>query len=677
MTEPQQSTLTRLAELARTQPDTPAYCFLANGVEVSARLSYAQLLANVTRTAHQLRALQLQGRPIVLVFQPGLPFVVAFWACLAAGAIAIPTLAPDAVSRKRALPRLRSIIQDVGATAVLCGELADVADLEPAHTRLMVAVDPTATASAALSDDIDPDQPAYLQYTSGSTSEPKGVVITRALLARHLATLASVWDYSPQARSLTWMPHSHDYGLVDGLLTPVFAGATCHLMASRTFIRDPLRWLRAIGEHRITHSAAPPFAFQLCRQALARSAPGEHRFQLDSWRVASTGAEPISGEVLRAFARELAPHGFRMDMFWPAYGLAEATLLVTTRAGVVEQGFSRAGLAAGKVVADADGARLVSCGPAITGATVVIVDPTTHAVCADDAIGEVWIDSDSRCHQYWNKPDASRELFAARLGGEPVAGESRRTYLRSGDLGFLRDGELYICGRLKDVLIVNGENIHAPDVEQVVRLAVPELADMSNSVFRLPSEGREHVVLLQEVDLRQHPSLNLHEARARVQQAVFEAFGFTLREVGFVKPRALPRTTSGKMQRTDCRLQYLAGTLELIAPPAQITAPASARVDAHGVQQHLCACLEAQLALPANTLQAQRPFADLGMDSASVMAMVAALEDRYAVGLVPQLVWEHPTPARLAAHIAARAQATSQDMVQLFDALEQELADAG
>lgn len=672
MAKPQQLPLERLAELARAQPDIPAYCFLANGVEVSARLSYAQLLANVTRTAHQLRALQLQGRPVVLVFQPGLSFVVAFWACLAAGAIAIPTLAPDSVSRKRTLPRLRSVIQDVGATTVLCDKLADADDLEPAHARLVVEVDPAAITTAALPNDIDPEQPAYLQYTSGSTSEPKGVVITHVLLARHLATLTRVWDYSPQARSLTWMPHSHDYGLVDGLLTPVFAGATCHLMASRTFVRDPLRWLRAIGEHRITHSAAPPFAFQLCRQALARSAHGEHRFQLDSWRVASTGAEPISGEVLRAFARELAPHGFRMDMFWPAYGLAEATLLVTTRAGMVEKGFSRAGLAASKVVTDPDGTRLVSCGPSIAGTTVIIVDPVTHTACTDDSVGEVWIDSDSRCHQYWKKPRASRELFAAQIAGEPG-----RTYLRSGDLGFLRDGELYICGRLKDVLIVNGENIHAPDVEQVARLAVPELADMSNSVFRLPLEGREHVVLLQEVDLRQHPSLDLHQARARMQQAVFEAFGFTLREVCFVKPRALPRTTSGKMQRADCRAHYLAGTINLITPSAEIAASNPARVDAHSVQQHLCAWLEAQLTLPANTLLAQRPFADLGMDSALMMAMVAALEDRYAVGLVPQLVWEHPTPARFAEHIAARIESMSKDIAQLFDTLEQELGDAG
>ena len=659
----------RLWQLAASHPDKAAYRFLANGVDVAATLDYRALQSNVTRLGRELRAAGLAGKPALLVVAPGLDFVVAFWACLWAGVIAVPMLAPEGLVAKRVLPRLRAIAADLEAQVLLHGRGVDLADLALSVPTLQVEARLDDATPAQDGPARDLEGAAYLQYTSGSTSEPKGVVITHAQLHGHLAAIGTAWCYDAGSRSLTWMPHSHDYGLVDGLLAPVAAGATCHLMASATFVRDPLRWLRAISRHAITHSAAPPFAFQLCRQALDRTALELGDLDLRSWRVASTGAEPIAADVLRAFAARLAPFGFDAEALWPAYGLAEAVLLVTTRQGVLERRFDRAQIARGRAVPADDGLSLVACGAPIPGARLSIVDPETRQVLGEGEIGEVWMDSDARCQAYWCKPEASEQAFQAAC---PSAQDAR--WLRTGDLGFILAGELYVCGRRKDVLIVNGENIHAPDVERVARLAAPELEAMANVAVSVCDGGPDRTLLLQEIDVRRAAGLDLDAIAQRIQHAVFEQFGFTFHQLAFFKPRSLPRTTSGKLRRAASRDEFLDATLEPLARATPVSTPGS-RLET--VTQDVRQWLAHRLGVPLASVAPDRPFAELGLDSPLVVAMVAELGARHGVEIEATAVWSHPTPARLAAELQRRASTGGDAVQQLLQALEHELAGAG
>jgi acyl-CoA synthetase (AMP-forming)/AMP-acid ligase II len=413
------------------------------------------------------------------------------------------------------------------------------------------------------------DHLACLQYTSGSTANPKGVMLSHANLLHNAALIQHVFEHDDADKYVSWLPLFHDMGLMVGVVEPVFAGLPVILMSPVSFLQRPARWLAAISRYRATISGAPDFAYDLCAR---RIAPSDVRdCDLRCWAVAFNGAEPVRAATLERFSRAFAPHGFRRRAFYPCYGLAEATLAVSgglKTAEPVLETFDLDRLLRGEVVRTRPGAAgsrtLVGCGRSMPGQRIRIVDAESGVECAPDRVGEVWVAGPSVAQGYWANAEATCRTFRAS-----VMPRQDGPWLRTGDLGFLSEsGELFITGRLSDVLIVNGRNHHPQDIELTVERSHPSLLTRGGAAFAVTARDLERVVVVHEVDV----SVRL-DARAvigAIRQAVAEEHELPVSEVVLVPPGAIPRTSSGKIQRRSCRERFLAGTLDRVATRAEL-----------------------------------------------------------------------------------------------------------
>ena len=507
----------------------------------------------------------------MLLYPPGLDFIAAFCACLYAGIVAIPAPLPDSIRLKRTGPRLRAVVDDAEASLVLTDAESASRLLESgalATARFLVtgsAVDVGCGVASAPDWDAPEaggDRLAYLQYTSGSTSTPKGVMVGHANLMRHCEDIRRAWDYRSDSIAATWLPHFHDYGLVDGLILPLYAGIPAFLMSPVAFYMRPIRWLQVISCYGVTHTQGPNFAFEHCVERIKAA----HCTALDlrSWRVASNGAEPISMETIDRFVARFEPCGFRRAALYPAYGLAEATLLVATR---------RQGRLPAACVCDAEALQrhsvveadplrpaaprraVVSCGAPIGVTEVVIVDADTLAPRADTEVGEICISSPGLALGYWHRAEATAHTFGAYVAG-------KGPYLRTGDLGFLKDGELYVTGRIKDVIIIRGRNHDPHDIEMTVARSHAVLRAGRAAAFGVPVKGVERLVVVQELRRPHLLPTERDELIGSIREAVSEQHEIQVHEVKLVRPGTLPKTSSGKIQRGVCRELFVTGQFE-------------------------------------------------------------------------------------------------------------------
>jgi acyl-CoA synthetase (AMP-forming)/AMP-acid ligase II len=567
------STLVELLQYrANTQPNDLAYQFLVDGKTEGAAYTYAELDEWARAIAALLQQQQAKGERALLLYPQGVEVVAAFCGALYAGVIAIPVPPPDAGRLKRTLPRLREIIKDAEATIVLSNariiEMIQGSDLDFPEFDTMRWLD-TETVDLALAKDwkdpeINKDVLAYLQYTSGSTSTPKGVMLSHYNLLHHSEYLQRGCGYRADGPTVTWMPYFHDYGLVEGLMQPLYNGAPCYIMAPLAFVKRPLRWLEAIQKYGATHSQAPNFAYELC---LNRIKPAKREgLDLSGWLSAGNAAEPINPRVMREFYEAFADCGFKWESFSPAYGLAEATLLVSStpvgqapvilslEASALEQ--SRIVLAG----PESDYIReAVSCGTLVCETTVAIVNPEALTRCAANEVGEIWVNDPGVAHGYWQRPDATRETFEAQIKGE---GATR--YLRTGDLGFIKDGELYITGRIKDLIIIRGTNHYPQDIEWTVQQTSEAMRPDYGACFSIIEDGEEQLVVVQEIERTQQQSLDADELIAEIRQAISEAHELQVYAVALVKSGNVLKTSSGKIQRQKCKASFLAGDLEVL-----------------------------------------------------------------------------------------------------------------
>jgi acyl-CoA synthetase (AMP-forming)/AMP-acid ligase II len=569
---PQFATLVDLLRhRAQHQPDQLAYQFLEDGKKEAAAYTHAELDQQARAIAALLQQSEARGERALLLYPQGVEVVAAFCGCLYAGVIAIPVPPPDAGRMKRALPRLREIVKDAAASYVLSTQriidLFKESDVDFPEFDTMTWID-TEQVDLGLADhwqdpQIDKDVLAYLQYTSGSTSVPKGVMLSHYNLMHHSAYLQRACGYTPDGATVTWMPYFHDYGLVEGLIQPLYTGVPCYIMSPLAFVKRPQRWLEAISKYGATHSQAPNFAYDQC---VRRVKPAKREgLDLSRWQAAGNAAEPINPRVMREFAEAYAPHGFKWTTFAPAYGLAEATLLVSSKpvgtepmilpvdADALEQ--SRVALAkAGTSRRDT-----VSCGQLVCETEVVIANPDTGVRCQPDEVGEIWVADPGVAAGYWKRPDVSRETFGARL-----AGESGGPYLRTGDLGFMRDGELYITGRIKDLIIIRGTNHYPQDIEWTVQHLSNTLRPDYGAAFSIIDDGEEKLVVVQEVERQHQLNLNGEELLADIRQAISEVHELQVSAIALVKSGNVLKTSSGKIQRRACRSRFLAGSLDVI-----------------------------------------------------------------------------------------------------------------
>ena len=515
---------TARSRAART-PHAIAFTILARGDREEATLSYARLDQRARAVAARLQAEGAAGLPVAIPAPTGTAFIEAFFGCLYAGAIALPL--PDFDTR-RGRDRARAIARDAAPRLVLCA-----APLELEAPQIVVATIEDRAADAWREPPHDPAALAFLQYTSGSTSAPRGAMVSHRALDANLAMIAQALRLDPGTRGVSWLPLYHDMGLIAGVAAPVFAGVPSVLLPPLAFLQNPLRWLRAIARYRGSASGAPTFAYELCTKELQRRAPSD--IDLSSWKIAFCGGEPVRAEALERFARAAAPLGFDPRAFMPCYGLAEATLLVSA----AEPGTGV------RSIAGADGRSRVDCGRPSPGVRVMIED------------GEILVDSPSLAQGYWKRPDESPRLFREIDGTR---------FLRTGDLGFLSEGHLVLTGRLKDLLVIRGTNHHPEDIERTVRAAHPALGAGAGAAFSVDTGGGEELVVVHELARDPVEAAGAAQAAGRAAAArIVEEHGLAAREIVLIRPLTLPRTPNGKVQRGRSRDAYLAGTLPVLA----------------------------------------------------------------------------------------------------------------
>nr|AWI62626.1 nonribosomal peptide synthetase [Cystobacter sp.] len=660
-----------LVELVRWralhQPEQHAYTFLVDGEAAEAKLTYGELDLRSRVIAARLQQLGLEGERVLLLYPPGLEYVTAFFGCLYAGVVAVPAYPP---MDGRALPRIRAIAQDAEARAVLTTAelLAPLQEWLSAETELSLHALATDIWEARLAEDWAPvglssDSLAFLQYTSGSTGRPRGVELTHGNLLHNLGLIHDRFRPTERSRGVIWLPPYHDMGLIGGILQPLYACIPVTLMSPLAFLQRPLRWLEVISREGADISGGPDFAYDLCVRRL-RQTP-DIQLDLSRWRLAFNGAEPVRLETLERFAKAFGRFGFREDAFYPCYGLAESTLLVTGRPGgsPARKSFDAAALAANRAVpveGTEKGRVLVGCGQAAGEQRLLIVGPTTGRRCAPGEVGEVWVSGPSVARGYWNRPEETERSFNARLAdGDPTP------FLRTGDLGFLDGTELYVTGRLKDLIIIRGRNLYPQDIERTVERCHPALRPGCGAAFSVDASGQERLVVVQELAADMLGEGETPEGLvARLREDVTAQHGVGVWSIVLVQRGTIPKTSSGKIQRHACREGFLRGELSeqvrsLLeedaggsrARPREELLEKPARERAASLRTYLEGLIARALRLPQ---EGPAPSNTLGLDSLAAVELRNQLEAELGVDVSPVVLLRGIETEALAAELARR-----------------------
>ncbi|HWM92617.1 MAG TPA: amino acid adenylation domain-containing protein [Thermoanaerobaculia bacterium] len=624
-----------------------AFLFLDSHGNEAAELSAGELDRRARSVAAALDRHGARGERALLLFPPGLDFVVAFLGCLRAGVVAVPAYPPRP---RRSQPRLQAIVRDARARFVLApstivegaGQLcASIPELEGS---VWLAIEDISSGGEAWEGpDPEPDAPAFLQYTSGSTSDPRGVVVTHANLIHNEEAIRLGFGQTEESVVVGWLPLYHDMGLIGNVLQPLYAGATAVLLSPLAFLQRPRLWLETIDLYHGTTSGGPNFAYDLCVRKIGDA--DRAGLDLSSWRVAFNGAEPVHAETLERFSSAFAPCGFRREAFFPCYGLAEATLFVAggdPAVPPVVRAFHGEGLAGHNALeasSEQAGARfLVGCGRPSSGQRIAVVDPASGAPCAPGRIGEIWIAGPSVAAGYWGWPEDCERLFRARTAG----GDG--PFLRTGDLGFLAaDGELFVTGRLKDLIILRGRNYYPQDIERTAARVDPALRPDGGAAFSIERDGTERLVVAQEVEHGRAGAPDLAELAEAVRRAVADEHEVAVEEVVLLRSGTLPKTTSGKVRRQACRAEYLEGKLIVVGrsglaadrdeQKSTVGIDEIGSLDPAAIRALVAAEAARVLRLDRGRLAPDRSLAELGLDSLAAVELKTGLEERAGVSL--------------------------------------------
>ena len=652
---------------AENQPDRTAYTFMPDGDSSERSVTYSQLDRKARGVGELLQDIGAFGERVLLLYAPGLDYLAGFFGCLYAGAVAVPAYPPRI---NQSLQRLQSIARDSQARFALTtstglsrirSQSYDFGGMEAVRW-----ID-TDSVEIGSGDDwrcpsVTADSLALIQYTSGSTGDPKGVMLSHENLLRNSAMLADAFEYDSESRCVSWLPVYHDMGLIGGILQPIYGGFPCVLMSPAAFLHRPMLWLETISRYRASISGAPNFAYDLCvRRISTQMSAG---LDLSSWSVAFTGSEPIRRESLDRFAAHFKSCGFRREAFFPCYGLAEATLIVSggpkATAPVIKT-VLRSGVENATVIEtspdDQDATPVVSCGSVLPHQKVFIVQPETMTACADDEIGEIWVSSASVAQGYWGRPEQTEDVFNARL-----ADSGEGPFLRTGDLGFVREGELFLTGRLKDLIIIRGLNHYPQDIEATVQGSHGALRSNCGAAFSIDVSGEERLVVVQEIDrrFRSDPGPILDAIRQRITEShELQAYGIAL-----IKAGSLPKTTSGKVQRGVCRAMYLTEALTTVAewrarqtePIAPLTGIAK---NARAIQEFLASQIASRVGVHRDEIDANQPVVCYGLDSLSVVEISHAFESNLGIRMPAIRFLEKVTIADLAQEAMAELDAPS------------------
>jgi amino acid adenylation domain-containing protein/non-ribosomal peptide synthase protein (TIGR01720 family) len=656
-TESSSSTLVDiLRRRSAYQADRVAYTFLLDGESEEISITYAELDRQARTIAAALQSRLMVGDRVLLLYPPGLEYIAAFFGCLYAGVAAVPLYPPR---RNRSLLRLQTLVANAEASAVLTtsailGRVSPSFSENPALEKLHWLT--AESMASGVEHDwqqlaISADHLAFLQYTSGSTSAPKGVMLSHRNLLHNERLIQAAFQQTEDSIILGWLPLYHDMGLIGNVLQALFVGARCILFSPVAFLQRPCRWLQAISTYRATTSGGPNFAYDLC----VRKITAEQRAALDlsEWKVAFNGAEPVRAETMKRFAETFAPSGFREEAFRPCYGMAEATLLISASRSPLVAKVSRSALERGRIEVAAgeehEVRRLVGCGKAIGDEEVLIVNPESRTACEADEVGEIWVASASVAAGYWNDPIATAETFNAR-----VAGREHGAYLRTGDLGFIHAGEIFLTGRLKDLIIIRGSNHYPQDIELSIEQSHPALRPGCGAAFSVNVEGEERLVVIQELEPHGDPEAII----AAMRETLSEEHELQAQAIVLLKPGSIPKTTSGKIQRRLCRAMFLQDGLEVVAQwqassvEVETSDARSARIDeVGGLENWLRAQLAAQLKIAAAQIELDQPIMRYGLDSLTATELAHAIETELGVVFHISGFLRNPSIVQLAAQL--------------------------
>ncbi|HXE55971.1 MAG TPA: AMP-binding protein [Tepidisphaeraceae bacterium] len=641
-----------LAMRAAQSPDERAFIYLPTGDAEELSWTFGEVDRRARAIAAMLQERGLPGRRAVLLYPPGLEFVAAMLGCLCAGVIAVPAYPPRS-PRSPANQRLFGILDDSQPDAVLT-VFSERQTIQTVLGNREIACLTTDTINLSLADQVRPMHPppsslACLQYTSGSTASPRGVMLTHANLMHNSEAICQAFGHTRSSRGAVWLPPYHDMGLIGGVLQPLYAGFPVVLMPPAAFLQRPIRWLAAISRYHATTSGGPNFAYDLCSRTISEEE--KRGLDLSSWDVAFNGAEPIDPATLDRFAAAFESCGFRREAFYPCYGLAEATLMVSG-------GPKGRGIVLGPTSPQQNGGEpIVSCGPTCLGTSIRIVDPHSGKPCPPGNVGEIWISGPGVAQGYWNQPEQSRLTFDAWEPGFPEG-----PFLRSGDLGLVQNGELFVTGRIKDLIIIRGVNHHPHDIERTVQASHPALQPGGGAAFSVQNDGAEELVIVHELS-RSQRKIDAPEVFDAIQLALARGHGLAASHIVLLRPGQLPKTSSGKVQRFACREAFLAGQFEAIAhqqaprPTSEVSPGLSggpAALDA----QHLEKWLTEQLASAIGTHPAEidpaEPFARYGLDSVKAISIAAQIANHMGTDVPATLFWDYPTISSLARYLATQ-----------------------
>lgn len=564
-----------LQRRAQETPNRLAHMLLGATEAENQSLTYSQLDTEVKKMAAYLQSVAEPGQRALLVYPTSLEFVVAMYACMYAGIIPIPTNPPG---MNRSAQRLEAIAKDAKARLVLTtpeyqhaflAEAAQFPDFAALTWVTREAVEAGGDHSLQIPA-ITPQSIAFMQYTSGSTNIPKGVIISYRNFSHNMHALHETRvrgsEYADDSVSLVWTPLFHDMGLLIGVFLMPMDGTPSILMPTIQFMQNPLNWLKAIHKFKVTASGGPNFAYELCVNKI----PTEkcEGLDLSSWKIAYNSAEPVRAETQTRFAEKFAPFGFRPEAQAPCYGMAETTLVISFYAGkpkTITQRFRRADFEEGRLVpSDSDNPKetveAVSSGTPLVDYKIAIVHPKNRKRCAPDEVGEIWVSGDSVGEGYWNRPEDTKHTFGAH-----IAETHEGPYLRTGDLGFMHDGHLYVTGRLKDLLIVRGRNYYPQDVEMTVEKSHPALRPGGGAAFSVTKDNVEQLIVVHETQRREIEGVDWNEVIKVIRTNIAREHGIRAHAVILIRRATIAKTSSGKIQRSEMKRQYLANELQVVA----------------------------------------------------------------------------------------------------------------
>ncbi len=650
------------------QPDKTAYIFLKDGEKEEVIITYAELDLKAKAIAARLQKQCRFGDRVLLLYSPGLEFIPAFFACLYAGVLAVPVYPPSPANLDASMDKLMTIISDAKPSAALTTQdIATMVDFikgdYPEVGKInWIASDRVENNISAdfISQVIAKDTTAFLQYTSGSTGNPKGVMVSHGNIFYNEEMIKTCFEHTDQSIWAGWVPFFHDMGLLGSILHPLHMGIQCIIMSPMDFLKKPIRWLQAISRYKVTTSGGPNFGFDLC----VRKIPNEALSDLDlsCWKAAFNGAEPIRAETIKNFYDKFKVCGFREESLQPCYGMAETTVFISSVGRLIKPTISyidNSALERNKVVIKKPNEKnihtIVGCGQTWLDQKICIVDPKSLTKSPENSIGEIWISGDNITQGYWNKAKETKDTFHAYIKD---TGEG--PFLRTGDLGFMVNKEVFITGRRKDLIIVRGRNFYPHDLEDKVWKTHPSLRQGCCVAIAIDVENEEKLLVIQEVKNQYLENLNFDDILDTIFQTILKHNEIAPHAVVLIKQGTIPKTSSGKVQRSQCRKNYLNGTLDTIALKVHETLDPDHTTDHYphefdsieSIEDWLALRVSRYASLDSEVIEFSSSVLDYGLDSKQIISLNGEVEEVFGSEVSATVFVNSPTISDIANHLA-------------------------